>query len=89
MSKAQIATERARELKSLSSSDLPLQAKAANEADTRQSLRTPQASGKGLWTAGFYMMITLLVYIGWQYRGMSISPRKRAWATCSELPAAP
>lgn len=69
MSKAQIATERARELKSLSSSDLALQAKAANESDTSQSLRPSQASGKGLWTTGFYMMIVLIVYIGWQYRG--------------------
>ena len=69
MSKAQIATEGAIELKSSSSSDLPLQANAANESDTRQSLRTPQASGKGLWTTGFYMVIMMIVYIGWKYRG--------------------
>ena len=69
MSKAQIATEEARKLKTLSSDGLPLQAKAANESDIGQAVRTPPASGKGLWTAGFYLLIVLIVYIGWQYRG--------------------
>jgi hypothetical protein len=69
MSKAQIATDLASELKTLSSGSLPLQAKAANESDIGQAVRTPPASGKGLWTTGFYLLILLIVYIGWQYRG--------------------
>ena len=69
MSEAQIATEVARELKTLSSGGLPVQAKAANKADIGQAVRTRPASGKGWRTTVFYLLILLIVYIGWQYRG--------------------
>lgn len=69
MSKAQIATDIASEHQVLSSGSLPLQASAANEAVIGDAVRTHPASGKGLWTAGFYLLILLIVYSGWQYRG--------------------
>ena len=69
MSEAKIATDVDRELKTLSSGGLPVQAKAANEADIGQVVRTRTTSGKGLRTTVFYLLILLIVYIGWQYRG--------------------
>jgi hypothetical protein len=69
MSEAQMATEEAEELKKLSSAGLHLQGKATVEADIGQALRTPPASGKGLWTTCFYLLILLIVYTGWHYRG--------------------
>lgn len=69
LSKVQMTTEGARVVKTLSSDGLPLQANAANESDIRQATRTRQTSRKNLVTPGFYLLILLIAYIGWQSRG--------------------
>lgn len=69
MSEVQIANGVTMELQPLSSSGRPLQAMAANEANIRQAGKIHPASNRVLRTSVFYLLILLLVYFGWQYRG--------------------
>lgn len=69
MGEVQIVTGVDRKMNMPSSDGMQPQAKAANEEDIGQEARNRPASGKGLRTTAFYVLIVMIIYIGWQYRG--------------------
>ena len=69
MGEVQIVTNVDSKLNTPSSAGRQPSAKAANEANIGQAERTRPASGKGLRTTVFYLLILMILYSGWQYRG--------------------
>jgi hypothetical protein len=69
MGEVQIVTDVDRKMNMPSSGGMQPQVKAANEVDIGQKAGISPAPGKGLRTTVFYMLIVLIIYIGWQYRG--------------------
>ena len=69
MGEVQIVTNVDSKLNTPPSAGRQPSAKAANEANIGQAERTRPASGKGLRTTVFYLLILMILYSGWQYRG--------------------
>ena len=77
MNEAQIVTDVDRALKTPSSGGLQLQEKAANEAKIGEVPGKRPVFSKALRTSVFYLLVIMILSIGWQHRGnVYISPEE-------------